>query len=136
MWTFYYLKKKGPQHLTTKTKLSTLKDLDFLEYEHKESILRLWFNYHFGKKNIPLNIRAWAMNVQGVANFVKAHLGAAILPEHAVEKLLQEGAVLHTYKGSKENLTNTISMVKMKNKPFSRTIEDCLAYLERNLRKL
>lgn len=109
-----------------------LLNLDFLEYEHKESILRLWFGYHYGKKNIHLNIKAWAMNVQGVASLMKQGLGAAILPDHLVEKLIKQGHNLHIFKGKKANLKNDISVVWIKNKPQSQATEELLNFILNN----
>lgn len=120
-----YLKTKNINvKSSTKEKLTFFHDLDFIEYEHKESILRMWFQYHYGKKNIPLNIKVWAMNVQGVTAFVKAGMGAAVLPNHVIHQITKEGTLLHTFKGAKETLKNKISLVWLKNKPFSSALTE------------
>ncbi len=99
--------------------VKTLVHLDFIEYEKKESILRMWFQYHFGKKNIGLSTKAWAMNVQGVASLLRQHMGAAVISDHLTERLIKEGTALHVFKGTKENLKNEISLAWFKDKPFS-----------------
>lgn len=112
-----------------KENLKALLHLDFLEYEHKESILRMWFQYHYSKKNVGLNIRAWAMNVQGVASLMRQNIGAAVIPDHLAEKLLKDGTGLHIFKGTKENLKNEISLAWLKEKPHSRAAEALKLYL-------
>lgn len=113
--------------------LENYKDLlqyDYLEYEHKESILRMWFRYHYQKKNIKLNVKAWAMNVQGIASLVKQGMGVAILPNHLTEKLLKQGVPLFIFKGRKSiQLKNEISLVWPKDKPRSSAADMLLTHL-------
>ncbi|MGZ3691990.1 MAG: LysR family transcriptional regulator [Pseudobdellovibrio sp.] len=118
-----YLKKPFRENI------KDLMALDFLEYEHKESILRLWFGYHYGKKNVNLNIRAWAMNVQGVASLVKQGMGAAILPDHLIEKLIKQGQPLHVFKGKRATLKNDISLTWLKDKPKTQAADDLIKYI-------
>ena len=113
-----YLKEKKIS-FKGKESIKQLLHLDFIEYEHKESILRMWFRYHYSKKNVGLNIKAWAMNVQGVASLVKQDMGVAILPDHLTEKILKEGVSFHIFTGTKSNLKNEISLVWLKEKPLS-----------------
>lgn len=128
----YMKTKKISVKNSQKDKITSLTQLDFIEYEHKESILRLWFHFHFGKKNLPLNIRVWAMNVQGVAAFVRAGMGAAILPNHMIEKIIREGTPLHLFKGNKDNLNNEISIAWLKRKPLSRAVNELKDFLISN----
>lgn len=128
----YMKTKKISVKNNQKDKMTSLTQLDFIEYEHKESILRLWFHFHFGKKNLPLNIRVWAMNVQGVAAFVRAGMGAAILPNHMIEKIIREGTPLHLFKGNKDNLNNEISIAWLKRKPLSRAVNELKDFLISN----
>ena len=120
-----YLKRHKLQlKSSAKERINQLVNFDFIEYEHKESILRMWFHYHYSKKNIPLNIKVWAMNVQGVAAFIKAGMGAAVLPNHVIDRISREGVLLHVFKGTKENLKNEISIAWLKHKPLSRAVVD------------
>ena len=124
-----YLKKRNIIFQSQKEKLSTLLGLDFLEYEKRESILRMWLQHHYGKKNITLNIRAWAMNVQGVATLIKQDMGAAVLPDHVIEKLEKEGARLHRFKGAREGMKNRVSLVWVRKKPLSRAALELKEFL-------
>ena len=117
-----YVKEKK-LNLKGKESLKLLSHLDYVEYEHKESILRMWFQYHYKKKNIGLSIKAWAMNVQGVAALVKQHMGAAVLPDHLTNLLIKDGFHLHIFKGSKDSLKNEISLAWLREKPHSRAAE-------------
>lgn len=125
-----YIKNKGISTKSSqKDKFQSLIQLEFIEYEHKESILKMWFHFHFGKRNAPLNIRAWAMNVQGVAALIHAGIGAAILPNHIIEKIIREGTPLHIFKGNKDNLNNEISIAWLKRKPLSRSVNELKEFL-------
>ena len=112
-----------------KENLKQVLSLDFLEYEHKESILRLWFAYHYNKKHVSLNVKAWAMNVQGVASLVRQGMGVAILPDHLTEKLVKQGLALHVFKGKKANLTNDISLAWVSDRPRSKACDEVLKYI-------
>ena len=113
----HYLKEKKFA-AKGKESLKALLHLDFLEYEHKESILRMWFQYHYSKKNIGLSTKAWAMSVQGVAALLKQNMGAAVISDHLTQRLIKDGTALHVFKGTKENLKNEISLAWFKDKPF------------------
>ena len=103
--------------------------LDFVEYEHKESILRAWFQYHYNKKNLGLNIKAWAMSVQGVASLIKQGMGAGILPDHVTEKLQTDGHNLFVFKGRKANMKNPVSVAWLKNKPRTKAVDELIKYI-------
>lgn len=123
-----YLKKRDIKS-SQKENLKDLLAFDFLEYEHKESILRMWFQYHYNKKNVSLNVKAWATNVQGVASLVKQGMGAAILPDHLIEKLIKQGQSLHVFKGKKSSLKNDISVAWIKDKPRSQATDELLKHI-------
>ena len=112
-----YLKDKN-FNFKNKENLKQLLHLDFIEYEHKESILRMWFQWHYSKKNIGFSTKAWAMSVQGVAALLKQHMGAAVISDHLTQRLIKDGTSLHVFRGTKENLKNEISLAWLKDKPF------------------
>lgn len=115
--------------ISSKESLKDLLSLDFLEFEHKESILRTWFQYHYNKKNVGLNVKAWAMNVQGVANLIKQGLGAGVLTDHVIEMLKQQGHSLYIFKGKKESMKNSISAAWVKDKPRSQAQKALLKHI-------
>jgi len=129
-----YLKKRNIILQSQKEKLATLIELDFLEYEKRESILRMWLQHHYGKKNIPLNIRAWAMNVQGVATLLKQDMGAAVLPDHVIEKLEKEGARLHRFKGARDGMKNRVSLIWIRKKPLTRAVLELKDFLIKEIK--
>ncbi len=128
-----YMKEKKVT-VRGKENLKQLLHLDYLEYEHKESILRMWFQYHYSKKNIGLNIRACAMNVQGLATLIKQDLGVAVLPDHLTEIILKEGFALHIFKGTKSNLKNEISLAWLREKPLSVAATDLRQFVLSSLK--
>jgi DNA-binding transcriptional LysR family regulator len=129
----YFARRKETAGLLMKSAskevFKELAALDFVEYEHKESILRAWFQYHYNKKNLGLNIKAWAMSVQGVASLIKQGMGAGILPDHVTEKLQLDGHNLFIFKGRKANMKNPISIAWLKNKPRSKMKDELVQYI-------
>lgn len=119
-----YMQLKKLSLKGAKDKLSQILALDFVEYEHKESILRMWFQAHYGKRGVSLNVRAWAVNVQGVAACIRSGIGAGVLPNHVIRRLLDEGVELHVFRGAKGSLKNEIFLSWVKAKPHSRVVED------------
>jgi DNA-binding transcriptional LysR family regulator len=112
-----YMMKKGLLHF--REKLQSFLDLDFVEYQPNEPVLRMWFQHHFGKKNVPLKVKAWAVNVAGVAKLIQSGLGVGVVPDHIIHLWKSQNMDLHLFKGSKEFLKNEISLAWVKNKPLS-----------------
>jgi len=129
-----YLKKRNITFRNQKEKITPFLQLDFLEYERRESILRMWFQHHYSKKNMSLNIRAWAMNVQGVATLIKQDMGAAVLPDHVIEKMEKEGSKLHIFKGAREGIKNRVSMVWIRKKPLSKAALELKDFLSKEMK--
>jgi DNA-binding transcriptional LysR family regulator len=117
-----YMKKKG--HGLFKEKLAAFSNLEFVEYQHQEAVLRMWFQHHYGKKNIPLKVKAWAVSVAGVARLIQQGMGAGIVPDHIIEQFKQRGEALHIFKGTKGAVKNEISLAWVKNKPLSPACEE------------
>ena len=122
--------------LSNKEGLKELLLLDFIEFEHKESILRTWIQYHYNKKNVGLNVKAWAMNVQGVANLIKQGVGAGVLTDHVIDKLKRQGHELHVFKGKKESMKNSISLAWVKDRPRAQALDALLKYIIENASKI
>ena len=99
--------KKSKQH-----ELAFLKQLPFVDYQKTEPVLRQWFQHHYGKKSFRLDIRAWAMDVQGLSKLILGGLGAGVLPLYVVRQMPQEE--LHIFKGNGETLVNQISIAYLK----------------------
>lgn len=107
-----YLEAKGELKMTR----SWLESLDYIAFQDGEHVLRSWMAHHLKKKNMNLNIRAQVMSVNGVMNFIKNGLGVGILPHHAFESTSLVSGQLQTLEGSGRPMTNTISMVWLKDR--------------------
>ncbi len=106
--------------------------LDYIEYEHKESIVRNWFHHNYNKKNVPLEVKAWVSGVQGVANLVKQGLGVGILPNHRIQKLVEQGISLHLFSGRKAQMKNDISVAWSAHKTQNQVCAELLKYILNN----
>lgn len=84
--------------------------LEYADYQPGEPILRMWFQHHFNGKTPSFNIRATAMDVQGIARIISRGLAAGVLPDYLIAKLEKEGQKLHKFKGCGKPLRNSISV--------------------------
>ena len=124
-----YMEKCG----VPKNSKSFFESLDYVAYEGGEPVLRSWFIHHIRRKNLRLNVRAHVMDVQGVAKFVTNDIGAGVIPNYLVQKLLSEGHKLHVFKGSGCPLKNPLSLAYLKNRSRSLAIEHVLSFLKSSL---
>jgi DNA-binding transcriptional LysR family regulator len=125
-----YLSKKG----SVRSNKAFLESLDYIAYQGGEHILRSWMNHHLRRKNIHLNIRAHVMNVTGVYNFIKHHLGAGILPHHSLKSLGGAADEIVVIDGSSRPLTNEMSMVFLKDRSPQPTIAIVKEFLQKSFR--
>ncbi len=124
-----YLKGVG----VSKNSKAFFESLDYVAYESSEPLLRAWFTHHIRRKNLKLNVRAHVMDVQGVSRFIMNHVGAGVIPNHLLQKLLDEGCDLHVFKGSGRPLKNHLSLAYLKNRSRSLAVEHVLSALKPNL---
>lgn len=120
-----YLQEKGGVKLTKQW----FERLDYVAYQGGEHILRSWMAHHLKKKNMNLNIRAQVMNVNGVMEFIKNGLGVGILPHHVFESSSYISEKLQILDGSNRPMTNTISMVWLKDRSPQAAVESVKDYL-------
>jgi DNA-binding transcriptional LysR family regulator len=129
------LKEKGaPRHT-----LKFYENLDYVEYEEGEPILKMWFKHHLDRDEKPkLNVKAYVMDAQSNARLILSGVGAGVLPGHLVSKLEKEGHSIFTFKGSGKPLKNTISLAYVEDRtqsPAASALLDWLVTaLERNSR--
>lgn len=84
--------------------------LEYADYQPGEPVLRTWFEHHFQGKAPQFNVRATAMDVQGIARLILQGLAAGVLPGYLLSKLEKEGHKLHKFKGCGKPLKNSISV--------------------------
>lgn len=106
-----------------KDELSILKHLSFVDYQHSEPVLRKWFQHHYGKKSFTLDVRAWAMDVQGLSKFILNGLGAGVLPDYVIQQIPKSKELLYVFKGNKENFSNTISIANIKKRQLNQAAQ-------------
>ena len=98
-------------------------DLVYVEYQPNEPVLRAWFQHHLGTHALKLDVRATAMDVQGVARFILSGLAAGVIPSYLVERLEAEGHKLHRFKGSGTPLKNSISIAQLRGRSHSKVVQ-------------
>ena len=130
-----YLKAKEFSNKTGRDFWRKLMSLDYLEYQHDEPLVHLWFRHHYGTRKYQLQIRAWAMSVQGIASFVSQGMGAAVLPDHVIQKLQAQGQSLQFIKGPGGILINEISLAWPRKRPLSFVAEELRQFLLLELSK-
>jgi DNA-binding transcriptional LysR family regulator len=107
--------------------------LQYVEYQEDEPILRMWFAHHLDARNIPLEVRATVMDVQGLARLILEGVGAGVLPGHLYQKLQQEGHKLHRFKGCGKPLLNAISAAYLRERTHSPSALAALNFLKESL---
>ena len=125
-----YLSEKGGIKMTR----SWFERLDFIAYQGGEHILRSWIAHHLKKRNMNLNIRAQVMSVNGVLKFIKSGLGVGILPHHVFESTSHVSEKLQIIEGSSRPMSNTISMVWLKDRSPQAAVESVKDYLLENIK--
>lgn len=93
--------------------------IPFVDYEEDEPVLRMWLQHHLGDSQLSVNVRAYVMDVQGIARLVMGGVGAGILPGHVVDRLIKEGAKIKKIKIGQTPLKNTISLAQVRGRTQS-----------------
>lgn len=106
--------------------------INYVDYQKDAPFLDMWFEHHF-KTKANVNVRAFVMDVQGVARFIINGLGAGILPMHVIRKLEADGNKIHIFKASEKEMENHVSVAYISNKTQSRAADTCLRYLQESL---
>lgn len=96
------------------------KQLEYVDYQAGNPLLRMWFKHHLGIRDPDLNVRTTLMDVQGISRLILSGVGAGVLPDHHIEKLLKSGEKLTLFKGSGKPLKNSIRIAALQGKTFSK----------------
>ncbi|TNE98928.1 MAG: LysR family transcriptional regulator [Deltaproteobacteria bacterium] len=124
-----YVNKIGP----VKNNMKFFEKLEYIDYVEDAPILKQWFRHHFGVPSFTPHIRASLMNVQGMSKMIVEGLGVGILPNHVVEKLVNQGEKIHLFEGSNKPLNNTISLATLKGRTGSPVLNETIKYLVNSL---
>lgn len=111
-----------------KESYDTLKQLSFVDYQAGAPLIRRWFEFHYPQsKKAHFNIRATAMDVQGIARLIESGLGCGILPTYLVMQLQEAGRKFYIFKGKGKTLKNRISLAGLKKRTQSQAVRGFLA---------
>ncbi len=108
--------------------------LEYVEYMSGEPVLRMWFKHHFHHQNLTLNVRATAMDVQGVARLILSGLGGGVLPGHFISELGSESQNLYQFKGCGKPLKNSISIAHLRERTHLPATKALLHWLQKTVR--
>jgi DNA-binding transcriptional LysR family regulator len=123
------LKSKGvPKH-----SLKYYETLDYVEYQEGEPLLRMWFSHHLNKPRADLKVKAYIMDVQGIARLILNGVGAGVLPSYLIDRLQQSGQKVYVLKGSGKPLKNSIGIAKLSQRTLSRSAEAAYEFILENL---
>jgi DNA-binding transcriptional LysR family regulator len=126
----------SPAYLRDKKVPKSLQDfeaLDFIEYQKGNPMLNMWFEQRFAANPHKLKVRAYVMDVQGVAKLIKNDLGCGVLPAYLVEALRDRGIELCVFDEAKEKVHNIISIAYLKDKTWLPASLALKNYLLKNL---
>lgn len=98
--------------------------LEYVDYQPGEPILRLWFNHHFGTRHVNVNVRTTVMDAQGISRLIQTGAYAGVLPGHVVDKIHASSGgkgkkALHIFKSAETPLKNAISVAYLKERTQS-----------------
>lgn len=93
--------------------------LDYVRYMPGEPVLRMWFKHHVKHSNLNLNVRATALDVQGVAHLILLGMGLGVLPRHHILKLGRIKNKLYIFNGNEQPLKNDISIAYLRERSHS-----------------
>lgn len=123
------LRAKGiPKH-----SLKYYETLDYVEYQEGEPLLRMWFTHHLNKPRADLKVKAYIMDVQGIARLIINGVGAGILPSYLIDRLQQSGQKVYVLKGSGKPLKNSIGIAKLTQRTLSRSAEGAYEFILESL---
>lgn len=110
--------------------------LGYVEYQENEPILRMWFAHHLGGRPLRLDVRAFVMDVQGMARLILHGAGIGVLPGYLVDRLEREGAKLQRFKGSGQPLKNKIQLAWLTDRTLSPPTRALLEHVRQGLSAL
>lgn len=128
----YYKKLGGSAFKESKKAFED--EVDFIDYQLGEPVLRAWFQHHFNTQSLKLDVKVFVMDVQGVARLILAGLGAGVLPSYLVSKFEAEGHRIHRFKGSGVPQKNAVSIAYLKGRSQSVAVQDTMKSLLGSIR--
>lgn len=113
-----------------------LEQLEYVEYQDREPLLRMWFNHHFRdsrKRDLAFIVRATVMDVQAIERFILEGFGAGIIPGYLFDKLVAGGAKVTRFEGSGKSVHNTLSLATLRDRTHSHAAEEAMKFLKQRL---
>ncbi len=102
---------------------NTYQSLPYLEYIDSRTLIHRWFWHHFKVRKPHVKVRATVSDLQAVMKLISGKMGAGILPDYLFVKLRKECPEVVKLKGGGTPLSNTLSLVFLKERDQSPAVE-------------
>ncbi len=120
-----YMKKHEPIQFSKKY----FETLNYVCYVPGEPLLRMWFKHHLKHGNLQLNMRATAMDVQGIAHLILLGVGVGVLPRHHILKIGRTKNKFYIFESKEQPLKNSISIASLRERSHSQATKVLLGWL-------
>lgn len=84
---------------------------DFISYDRNALAIAGWFNHHFGKQSVKMNVVLTVDSIQAVLASIEKDVGLGVITSNQMQS---EDLVAIT--GTKKEIVNTISLLQLKDK--------------------
>lgn len=94
----------------------------------------MWFEQKFNSLPEKLKVRAYVMDVQGVAKLILNGLGCGVLPSYLVESFTSKNQKLEIFENNHKKVHNHISIAYLKEKTWQPASHELKKYLLENIK--
>lgn len=109
-------------------------NLNYVDYDEGEPLVRKWLNHHLDCHHINLNTIAYVMDAQGIARLIQGGVGVGILPQHLIERLEEQGrSFFECFPVKNKPFKNVISLATIKGRTHSRAAKHLMSWLKQEL---
>lgn len=122
-------------HLKGDFSFASLQKQDYICYDDDMPLIRNWFENHFPKKKLKLNLVLTVDNHEAVASSILNNVGLGVLSSHLMRKDVEEGNLVVVSTGQPE-IINTISLVQLMEKVPTLTEKVFTAFLISSIQKM
>lgn len=108
--------------------------LPYVNYTESGELLNAWFKKNWGRLPRDLNFRAQVMDTHGMQSFIRQGLGAGLLPEASLARLLGENPDLR-HLHFKATVSNRIRVATLRKRTMGIAARLCLLWLKEQMPK-
>lgn len=87
----------------------------YVAYQKHAPALQSWFQHHYNRQSVRLNIVMTVESVRSVISGIKQNMGFGVVPSHLIDREIDNGELIQI-KTPKKPLINRISLVQLQDK--------------------